>query len=199
MTKERNSKHSKYSTGNPISNVLVNNFFKTITNTYLEIGKIEKYIEAGCGEGLLTSHLLSNYKPKEVCAFDIDENEVSDARKNLPDAKIDVASVYQIPHDDSSFDLVVCCEVLEHLEEPNKALSELKRIAGEYLILSVPNEPIWRLMNMVRFKYWNNFGNTPGHLNNWSKKQFVKLISNYFEIIKVNSPLPWTIILCKKH
>ena len=82
MTKKRISKHSKYSTGNPISNILVNKFFKTITNAYLEIDKKKTYIEAGCGEGHLTSHLLSYYQPKEVYAFDIDEKEVNDAKKN---------------------------------------------------------------------------------------------------------------------
>ena len=88
--------------------------------------------------------------------------------------------------------------MLEHLEEPERGIKEIRRVAKKYVLLSVPNEPIWRILNIVRFKYWNHFGNTPGHINNWSTKAFIKIISKSFNIIKIKNPLPWTILLCEK-
>ena len=86
---------------------------------------------------------------------------------------------------------------MEHLENPEKALSELARITKKYVIISTPNEPIWRILNCVRGKYIKDFGNTPGHINHWSSKSLKKMISKYFKIIEVKKPLPWTIVYGK--
>ena len=95
--------------------------------------------------------------------------------------------------------MVFLLEVLEHLDYPEIALEELKRISKRYLILGVPREPLWRFLNMCRFKYLKDFGNTPGHLNHWSKKSIIKLIEKKFgKVISVESVIPWTIILAEK-
>ena len=65
------------------------------------------------------------------------------------------------------------------------------------MIISVPREPIWRFLNLLRGKYIKDLGNTPGHLQHWSSDKFVDLVSNYFEIIEVKKPFPWTMLLCK--
>ncbi len=95
-------------------------------------------------------------------------------------------------------DLVLALEVLEHLDEPNKALSELQRVTNKYAIISVPNEPLWRILNMARGAYWSDWGNTYGHVNNWSPRAFKKLLETKFNIIQSSYPIPWQIYLCKK-
>jgi hypothetical protein len=50
---------------------------------------------------------------------------------------------------------------------------------------------------LLRGKYIKDLGNTPGHLQHWSSDKFVDLVSNYFEIIEVKKPFPWTMLLCK--
>ena len=92
---------------------------------------------------------------------------------------------------------MVCCEVLEHLEQPELALKTLKRVTGRYLILSVPREPLWCAMNLARAKYISRLGNTPGHIQHWSKRGFIRLVSKCFDVLEVKSPLPWTMLLCK--
>ena len=94
-------------------------------------------------------------------------------------------------------DLVVCCEVLEHLERPDDGLQVLQAIVSPYLIVSVPREPLWRALNMARGKYWKDRGNTPGHIQNWSQSQLLSLVSRYFDVLEVRSPVPWTILLCR--
>ena len=38
---------------------------------------------------------------------------------------------------------------------------------------------------------------TPGHIQNWSQSQFLSLVSRYFEVLEVRSPVPWTMLLCR--
>jgi hypothetical protein len=94
-------------------------------------------------------------------------------------------------------DLVVCCEVMEHLEEPSKALSALAAMRGELYLFSVPREPIWRILNMARGAYLSDFGNSPGHLQHWSRRGFIRFLKEEFDLVEVRSPLPWTAILCR--
>jgi hypothetical protein len=90
--------------------------------------------------------------------------------------------------------------VLEHLEQPDIGLVALQKVATDYVILSVPCEPLWRVLNLARGKYISNFGNTPGHIQHWSSSEFIALVGRYFDIVEVKNPLPWTMILCRvKH
>jgi 2-polyprenyl-3-methyl-5-hydroxy-6-metoxy-1,4-benzoquinol methylase len=98
-------------------------------------------------------------------------------------------------HDAS--ELVMCCEVLEHLTDPHTALLKLLSITTSDLIVSVPNEPVWHLLNMARGKYLNALGNTPGHFQHWTKKQFTHFVAQHADIVAVHSPLPWTVIHCR--
>jgi len=191
------SKHAKYYTGNPISATLVKNFFKRISELYSSI-EVESVFDGGCGEGFVL-HTLNQVRPIKTCgAIDLDRIEVEDASRNLPFCDVKQGSLYDIPFENNQFDLVICSEVLEHLVEPEKGLKELHRICIKYAILSVPREPIWRIMNMARFKYWNHLGNTPGHLNHWSRPAFITFVEQYFIILEVKSPLPWTMLLAEK-
>ncbi len=194
---ELDSKHAKYFTLNPISRKLVNNFFEQILELYLRVDPT-KILDVGCGEGFIL-HTLNKARPiKEAYAIDYNEAEVNDAQRNLPFCDVRLANIYNIPYPDKTFDLVICSEVLEHLEDAKKGLTELYRVCSDQAIISVPNEPIWRLLNMARLKYWNRLGNTPDHLNHWSTKSFIRFVNYYFEILEIRKPLPWTILLCKK-
>lgn len=99
---------------------------------------------------------------------------------------------------DKSIDLIFLLEVMEHLQSPNDALAELKRVGKKYVIIGVPREPIWRILNMLRLKYWSSLGNTPGHIQHWSKTSLLKFLkSRGFEVVAVENPLPWSIVLVR--
>ena len=104
-------------------------------------------------------------------------------------------SVYDLTAVSDRTSLVVCCEVLEHLEEPERALEAISRVAADKVILSVPREPLWRALNMARGKYLAEFGNTPGHLQHWSQKSFLEMISRHIEVEELRAPIPWTMVL----
>lgn len=94
-------------------------------------------------------------------------------------------------------ELIVCCEVLEHLDDPEPALEVLTRLARPWLILSVPRESLWRTLNLLRESNVRRLGNTPGHLQHWSKNGFIDLLSEYARPVEVRSPMPWTMVLAE--
>jgi SAM-dependent methyltransferase len=102
-----------------------------------------------------------------------------------------------LPFADAEFDLASAIEVLEHVPDPEHTLSEMARCAGSHLLVSVPREPLWRMLNMARGAYWGELGNTPGHLNHWSKRSFIELLSRHGEVVEVRSPFPWTMLLVR--
>ncbi|NVM04399.1 MAG: class I SAM-dependent methyltransferase [Candidatus Helarchaeota archaeon] len=156
-------------------------------------------LEIGSGEGNVIN-LIKNLKKNEfnIYASDI---SIDILRDNIPREKnlfLIVFDINNIPLKQNTFDLIICSEILEHLKEVDNPLQEINRISKKYILFSVPREPIWHVLNIVRLRYLKNLGNTPGHLLHWSKKQFINLIKNRFKIIKTYSPLPWTMVLCEK-
>ena len=137
----------------------------------------------------------------QVRAFDIAEDDIREARHRAATASLEIdfnVCPLEQMHDTAASPLVVCCEVLEHLDDPNSGLETLEALSSEWLLLSVPREPIWRALNMMRGKYIGSLGNTPGHVNHWSRKAFVDFVASRLAIVEVRTPLPWTMLLCKR-
>jgi ubiquinone/menaquinone biosynthesis C-methylase UbiE len=102
-----------------------------------------------------------------------------------------------LPFAENEFDLAAAIEVLEHVPDPRRSLAEMTRVAARHLLVSVPREPLWRGLNMARGAYLRELGNTPGHLNHWSKRAFVQLLGDYGEVMESRSPFPWTMLLVR--
>ncbi|WP_246501740.1 class I SAM-dependent methyltransferase [Mesorhizobium caraganae] len=156
--------------------------------------------EVGCGEGYWVMRWLG--QAIDARGTDFSAQIISMAKENARGQGMDplrfaVRSIYEVTPEEDGADLIVCCEVMEHLEEPQKALQALQRIVRSNLILSVPREPLWRVLNLARGKYVSALGNTPGHLQHWTRHGFVSLVSQFFEVVEVLSPLPWTMLHCK--
>jgi hypothetical protein len=61
----------------------------------------------------------------------------------------------------------------------------------------VPHEPLWRILNVARGAYVQDLGNTPGHLNHWSRAGFKRLLSAHGQVVETRSPFPWTMLLVR--
>lgn len=188
-----------------IGRKLLDNYFHSvellIKRADLTKGKQLRAIELGCGEGYSTQR-LAKMLPTTVKleASEYVGHQIPFAKENNPGLTVTQESVYELKHKDASFDLVFLLEVLEHLDYPDQALAEIARVMKKdgYLILGVPREPLWRMLNMARGAYIKDLGNTPGHLNHWSKNGLVKYLNQHFgEVTAIESPLPWTLVLAK--
>jgi 2-polyprenyl-3-methyl-5-hydroxy-6-metoxy-1,4-benzoquinol methylase len=188
----------KYQSGNWIASRLVNNFLKTILQTVQQAGSIEVF-EIGCGEGHILGMLSRNQFQVRGC--DVSETSLAVAKAESERLKmnfpLEIKSIYDLDPATDSADTILCCEVLEHLTDPDEALRKLISVTRKDLILSVPREPVWHLLNLARGKYWHALGNTPGHFQHWTKKMFIDFVNPHAEIVAVKSPLPWTVIHCR--
>lgn len=190
--------YDKYNSSNPIVRLIMNGFKKSVDELVNMVSPCSIH-EIGCGEGYWTLRWISKGIKASGCDFSslaIQAAQAEAKAQNISPDLFTVQNIYDLTSDTTA-DLLVCCEVLEHLEYPEKALEVLRSCTTKYLLISVPREPLWSLMNLVRFKYLNRMGNTPGHIQQWSRQGFVSLISNYFDILEVRSPIPWSMLLCK--
>jgi SAM-dependent methyltransferase len=181
----------KYHAKNPIARALMRGFLGAVTDLYRETGA-RRVLEVGCGEGQLADHLIHTVRPERFEACDV-------ALRPFPglDPAITLreASIYALPYEPASFDLVVCCEVLEHLRDPAAGLAELARVSARHVLLSTPWEPVWRLLNLARGRYLRDLGNTPGHVQHFSRRELLALARAHLDVTAVRRPLPWTVLL----
>ena len=190
--------YDKYNSKNPISRHLLNQFHAAF-DELVEATSAKDVHEVGCGEGSMSIRLATG--TRRVRGSDFSTGIIAKARDaatvaNSP-VQFEVRSIYALDPALDAAELVIACEVLEHLEHPEKALAVLVRLAQPYLLVSVPNEPLWRILNMCRGKYWRNLGNTPGHLQHWSRASFLRMLRKHLTVVEVRTPLPWSIALCR--
>ena len=157
-----------------------------------------KVLEVACGPGFSTKRIAEWVPAGRLFASDVEPDLVKEASGRAPQAQVIQESIYETTRADDEFDVVFALEVLEHLDDPARALAEIRRITKRYAIVSVPREPVWRAMNLARGKYAREFGNTPGHVNHWGRRGFEDLLATRFSIINSHFPLPWQMYLLQK-
>jgi 2-polyprenyl-3-methyl-5-hydroxy-6-metoxy-1,4-benzoquinol methylase len=189
--------YDKYGTSNPIARRLMARFLADLDAMVERTGAREVH-EVGCGEGELAIRLARRgLRARGTDAF---PQVLQEARRRADAAGVEVdfeaTPAERLEPARHAAELIVCCEVLEHLEDPDRALEVLAGLAKPWLIASVPREPLWRGLNLARLSYVGQFGNTPGHLNHWSRRGFVRFLTSSFEVIELRSPTPWTMALC---
>jgi 2-polyprenyl-3-methyl-5-hydroxy-6-metoxy-1,4-benzoquinol methylase len=186
----------KYNTSNPIMRRLMEGFEKDLGELF-EKAEPRSVLDIGCGEGVLTERFADRLDGGRIVGIDLEDPKLKSEWeiRRRPNLEYRVEEATSLSFGDDEFDVATAIEVLEHVPDPEVTLSEMARVAERYLLVSVPREPIWRALNMARGAYLSAFGNTPGHLNHWSKVGFVSLLSRYGTVEEVRTPLPWTMAL----
>ena len=190
--------YDKYHTRNPIARWLVSGFLRS----FEELAKLQperQAVEVGCGEGELSMRLAR--QGFQVAGYDIAAEAIAEARSRIGRAQLPISLGVAALGDlrgQVRAPLVICCEVLEHLDDPDSGLEDLAEICESWLLVSVPREPLWRVLNLCRGRYLSALGNTPGHVNHWSTTSFLRFLDRRFDVHAVRSPLPWTMALCKR-
>ena len=186
----------KYNTQNPVMRRLMAGFERDLDELFRKAAP-RSILDVGCGEGVLTCQWADRLDGGRIVGIDLDDPKLSaewDTRRR-DNLEYRVEEATSLSFADDEFDVAAAIEVLEHVPEPEATLAEMARVAERYLLVSVPREPIWRTLNMARGAYLRDLGNTPGHLNHWSKVGFVSLLSRYGKVEEVRTPLPWTMAL----
>jgi SAM-dependent methyltransferase len=187
--------YDKYGTKNPIERRLVAIFLRSLDGC-LPASPPDTVVEIGLGEGEIANRLTQQYPDATVVGIDLPDVDLAEEWRGRGVVGA-FADAMALPFKDKSADLVLAIEVLEHLPEPETALREIARVARHRVILSVPWEPVWRLGNILRGKYLRDWGNTPGHIQHWSRSGFVQLVNRHLRVIDLRRPPPWTIVVAE--
>ncbi len=188
----------KHTTKNPIGRVFLNNFLNTVVKTTRPLN-IDTVLDVGCGEGFTLARLKKEKIGKSYEGIEYDDTAIELGKKLYPTLEIKKGDIYKLPYKDNSFDLVVCTEVLEHLENPKKAYKELLRVSRKYVLLSVPNEPFFTIQRMARFQNMLHLGAHPEHIQHWTFRAFMKFVKiREVKLVTKKLPIPWTMVVVKK-
>lgn len=133
----------------------------------LNLGSNMKVLDAGCGSGVITRRIAEAVHPETVVGMDIDPVFIEEARKTsankgIENIRFDIGNIDGMDYEAGSFDLAYCRLVLMHVNDPVRAVSEMRRVTrkGGYvaasdldddLIAMYPEAPtFWRL--------WEKYG-----------------------------------------
>jgi SAM-dependent methyltransferase len=190
--------YDKYGSTNPVVRRLMASFERTLDELF-EQADPASLLDVGCGEGVLTHRWAQRLGERRIVGIDLDDPQLHALweQRQAPNLTYQVMKAENLPFADGEFDVASAIEVLEHVPDPEHTVAEMARVAQRSLIVSVPREPMWRGLNMARGAYWKDLGNTPGHLNHWSKRSFVRLLSRHGTVTEARSPFPWTMLLVR--
>jgi SAM-dependent methyltransferase len=190
--------YDKYGSTNPVVRRLMAGFESTLDELFT-LADPQSLLDVGCGEGVLVHRWAQRIAPRPVVGIDLEEPSIQAgwAQHQAPNLDYRVMKAEDLPFADGEWDVATAVEVLEHVPDPAHTVAEMARVARRWLLVSVPREPLWRGLNMARGAYLKDLGNTPGHLNHWSKRSFVGLLSRHGEVVEARSPFPWTMLLVR--
>jgi 2-polyprenyl-3-methyl-5-hydroxy-6-metoxy-1,4-benzoquinol methylase len=188
----------KYGSSNPVVKRLMGGFHSTLDELWAAAAP-RTVLDVGCGEGVLTAEWAERLGDGRIVGIDLDDPKLRAEweRRTRPNLEFRVEEATSLSFADDEFDMACAIEVLEHVPEPEATLAEMARVASKHLLVSVPREPLWRGLNVARGAYVRDLGNTPGHVNHWSKRAFVALLSRYGTVEQARSPFPWTMVLVR--
>ena len=190
--------YDKYGSTNPVVRRLMAGFHRRLDELF-DRAAPTSILDVGCGEGVLVSEWAERIGDGRVVGIDLDDPHLHTEweKRQRPNLEYRVQKAEDLPFEPNEFDMATAIEVLEHVPEPEQTLAEMARVAERHLLVSVPREPMWRGLNMARGAYLRELGNTPGHVNHWSKRGFVAFLSTVGEPVEVRSPFPWTMVLVR--
>lgn len=188
----------KYGSTNPVVRRLMAGFHGALDELW-DKARPQSVLDVGCGEGVLTCEWADRLGEGRIVGIDLDDPKLRAEwdKRSRANLELRVEEATRLSFRDDEFHTAAAIEVLEHVPDPEATVAEMARVAERWLLASVPREPLWRGLNMARGSYWGSLGNTPGHVNHWSKRSFVSMLSSHGTVEEARSPFPWTMLLVR--
>lgn len=194
---------AKYQTLNPLKKKLVDRFdmrllqlLEYAADNFCDVTKHSlRLLDAGCGEGFVTAQIKNRLPDCDVIGVDGATEAIDFARENYTSIIFQEGNLYKLNFPDYTFDIVICSEVLEHLRCPEDAVKELKRVSKTVLLLTVPEEPWFRLGNFLTFHNVLRLGDPVDHVNHWSYAGFKRFTKKQLKdfACEYEKSFPWSI------
>lgn len=188
---------AKYQAKNPLQRFLIRRFMEKLTVLFDATQPSESVLEIGCGEGFVAGQLSERHTGDCYVGVDLNADDIANLKAKFPAVEAHQGSIYDLSFLGREFDVVVCAEVLEHLDDPGAALEQILALHPRQVVLSVPHEPWFCLSNFARGKNLRRLGNDPEHVNLWGRRGFARVLEPYLVIDKHETSYPWQLVLAR--
>ena len=186
---------AKYTSSNPIHRYTLGRLFDRVAQE-LELLAPRSVLDLGCGEGFFLREIeRRGIRFADYLGIDARADALAVARSFHPTRRFAHADLSDGPWPEGSFDLVIASQVLEHLPDPAPFLERVTRLTSRHLLLTVPWEPWFRTMNLLRGRDLRRLGNHPEHVNHWTFGEFGSFVSRYARILRATTVFPFTIVV----
>ena len=156
-------------------------------NTILEILRTlqpvrPKVLDLGCGTGWLTARLS---QLGEAMGIDLSETAIAVAKSMFPGPTYIAGNLYELSLPAKHFDVVVCQEVIAHVEDQQKLLEQISTVLtpGGYLIITTANRLV--------MERWNYGPDPREHIKKWlNQKEFKRILQPRFRVLRTTSIIP---------
>lgn len=162
---------------------------KIITFKYLikDVVYPSKILDVGCASGFMANRISEVFPNSKVYAIDAYKPAIVYGKKIYPHIKFSTADAHRLPYPKNTFDLVTCYETIEHVENPLKILSEIKRVIkpNKYALVAMDSgnimfRLIWWISEKTISKVWQN-----AHLHPYNHLELEEIIKkSKFKVIK---------------
>lgn len=140
----------------------------------------DKILDVGSASGWFISEISKRFQDSNCFGIDIYSKGIFYAKKKYPQVEFKVADAHDIPYKDETFDVIVCTEVLEHVDDPWQVVMEIKRVlkTGGLAIIELDSGSwlfsiIWYLWRKSKGRIWNE-----AHLHSFNVKKLDRLITS---------------------
>jgi len=187
----------KYDNRNPFHRLALRRFFDRIADELLA-QQPDTVLEFGCGEGLFLKEVRERgVVLDDYMGLDLREDALASARSLHPHGRFECADLFQWSAPVGGFDLVIASQVLEHLPDPSRALNRLVELCSGRLLLTVPLEPWFRILNLLRGRDLRRLGNHPEHVNLWTFLRFRDFVADHAEVVRAYCVFPFTVVVAR--
>jgi hypothetical protein len=188
----------KYAARGRVRRWLIRRFVRSLFELIEASGPVSSVLEVGMGEGFVSGLLLDRFPRARFSGVDASGEDIARVRSRFPRIAATVGTAYDLsdvagtPHD-----LILCIEVLEHLDAPERAVDSIANARPRRAVVTVPHEPFFRLSNLAAGKNVRRFGNDPEHIQQFRPRSLRTLLERRFEVLALRGSYPWLLALVR--
>jgi len=155
---------------------------------------VKKVLDIGCATGSFGHAMKKELGVEEVVGIEIVPEIAEIAKKNLDKVFVGNLETDNFPLEENYFDAITCCDVLEHMEHPEKVLNKLTRYLKPYghVIISIPNIQYWGILyglSIGRWDYRDSGIQDITHLKFYTKETLKEFVRSAGLLTNIISPL----------